>query len=54
MTEDTMAEGEFEKLEVRSMWKDEARDFTPWLARNLHLLGRELDMKLELVQTRSQ
>ena len=44
-------EEEFEQLEVRSMWKDEARNFTPWLAKNLNLLGNELGMKLELDQT---
>ena len=38
------------QLDVRTMWQHEALDFTPWLARNLDLLGVELDMKLELVQ----
>ena len=36
---------------VRSKWKDEALDFTPWLSKNLHHLSNELDLKLELVQT---
>ena len=44
---------QLEKLPVRTEWKDEARDFTPWLARNLHVLGSELGMKLELVQGES-
>ena len=39
-----------EHLDVRSMWQHEALDFTPWLAKNLHLLGDELGMQLELVQ----
>ena len=46
----TSPEGGIENLDVRSMWKHEALDFTPWLARNLHLLGEELGMALELVQ----
>ena len=33
------------------MWKHEALNFTPWLAKNLHLLGDALGMKLEPVQT---
>ncbi len=37
-------------MNVRDMWQDESRDFTPWLAHNLHLLGSELGMNLELVQ----
>ena len=32
------------------LWQHEALDFTPWLARNLHLLGKELGIELELVQ----
>ncbi len=44
-------EEEIEQLDVRNMWKHEARDFTPWLADHLDLLGNELGMKLELVQT---
>ena len=43
-------EDESEQLAVRDMWEDEARDFTPWLAKNLHLLGEVLEMKLKLVQ----
>ena len=39
------------KEPVRTKWPNEAYDFTPWLAKNLHLLGNELGMKLELVQT---
>ena len=44
----------FEKLtqvELREYWKDEAGDFTPWLAEeeNLTLLGDAIQMNLELV-----
>ena len=39
------------QVDVRKMWKHEALDFTPWLAKNLHLLGNTLGMKLEPVQT---
>ena len=50
---DTPEEG-IEQLDVRTMWQHEALDFTPWLARNLDLLGEELGMKLELVQQEKQ
>ena len=39
-----------ERLPVRTEWPDEASDFTPWLAKNLDLLGDELGVRLELVQ----
>ena len=39
-----------EQLDVRTMWKDEARNFTPWLAENIDLLGKALGLKLETVQ----
>ncbi len=47
-----MAEVGIERIDVRTMWPHEARDFTPWLAEkeNLDLLGEELCMKLELIQ----
>ncbi len=38
-----------EQLDIRTCWQHEARDFTPWLARNLDLLGKELGTKLEFV-----
>ena len=40
-----------EQLDVRTKWPDEALDFTPWLAENLHMLGNEIKIKLELIQT---
>ena len=39
------------QVDVRKMWKHEALDFTPWLAKNLHLLGDTLGMELEPIQT---
>ena len=42
-----------ELLDVRTRWKDEALDFTPWLAEQGHLdlLGAELGLRLECAQT---
>lgn len=38
-------------VSLREAWPDEARDFTPWLANNIHLLGAKLGFGLEQVQT---
>ena len=46
-----MPETEEKHVEVRTLWPHESLNFTPWLAKNLHLLGKVLDMKLEPVQT---
>ena len=36
-----------ERVDLREAWPDEAHDFTPWLAKNLDLLGEALGMDLE-------
>lgn len=45
--------GKLTRVDLREFWPDEARDFTPWLAKpeHLQLLGRELEMDLELAGT---
>ena len=41
--------GRLEKVELRKFFKDEARDFTPWLAKgeNLELLSDTLGIDIE-------
>ena len=39
-----------EPIPLRQAWEHEALKFTPWLADNLHLLNKELNLSLELVQ----
>jgi len=40
--------GTIEQLEPRTVWPDEARDFTPWLLENSKVLSELLGMDLEL------
>ncbi len=46
----TTPEERIEYTDVRSRWRYEDRDFTPWLARNLDLLSKAVGLNLELVQ----
>ena len=39
-----------ESVSLRQIWPNETSDFTPWLAKNLHLLGKEIGIELSLVQ----
>ena len=39
--------GTIESIRPRTIWRDEARDFTPWLAENISLLGDALGINLE-------
>ena len=42
--------GKVDSVDVRTIWPNEARDFTPWLASHLDLLGDALGMDLKLVR----
>lgn len=37
-------------LSLREVWPDETRDFTPWLADHLHLLGDKLNLAFESIK----
>lgn len=42
--------GTIEKVEIRDMWKNEAHNFTPWLAENLDILGEKVGMNLSFIE----
>lgn len=46
--------GKLEKVPLRDIWKNEAKDFTQWLANNIEVLGDKLGMKLSIVQTEKE
>ena len=45
--------GKIEQLELRTVWKNEAYDFTQWLAKpeNMNLLGDEIGLSLNVIET---
>ena len=43
--------GQTGHVSLRDIWLNETLDFTPWLAENLHLLGKAIGMELSLIQT---
>ena len=43
--------GKLSPVEIRRLWADEAKDFTPWLAENTDLLAEALGMDLRHEQT---
>ena len=42
--------GQIKKVPLRDIWPHEALDFTPWLARNINVLGDAIGLELELIQ----
>ena len=45
--------GKVEQVELRKLWKNEAKDFTPWLEQHPDQLGELLGMELEFVREQS-
>lgn len=43
--------GKVERVELRNVWKHEARDFTTWLANNLEVFSDIINFPLTLVET---
>lgn len=42
--------GQIKKVPLREIWAHEALNFTPWLAKNIHVLGEAIGLELELIQ----
>lgn len=45
--------GTLQRLDLRSVWPHEEHSFTPWLERNLSILGNLIGMELELIARES-
>lgn len=45
--------GQMIRVDLRDAWANEALDFTPWLAENIHILGNAIGLTLE-VQAQEQ
>jgi len=42
--------GKMEKVDLREVWKNEARDFTSWLFDNIDILGDELNINITPIE----
>jgi len=42
--------GRMERVDLREVWKNEARDFTSWLFENIDVLGDELNINLSPIE----
>ena len=42
--------GKIEKVPLREVWKNEARNFNSWLFDNIEILGEELDINLSAIE----
>jgi len=42
--------GKMERVDLREVWKNEARDFTSWLFDNIEILGEELNISISPVE----
>jgi hypothetical protein len=45
--------GELKRVDIRSVWEHEARDFTPWLRDHIELLAKAVGLDLDLVEAES-
>lgn len=46
----SMAVSRLKRVPVRHVWKNEEKDFTPWLAKNIDVLGETLGMNLSVIE----
>ena len=42
-----------EIIDIREVWPHEAHDFTPWLTRNISILGDEVGIDITIEETES-
>ncbi len=52
MKNNIMKIGKLKKVDIRELWKGEAADFTPWLAKddNIKQLSDEIQIELEVLE----
>ena len=46
--------GKIEELSLKSVWQLEEKHFTPWLSKNMHVLGDALGLEMECLETELQ